>query len=81
MGIDNADRSKNERERRSMKQTWMHVVFPCYRKRMDKQKDSGKEVGVVMAVMRSGRWLGVVGEEKREKVMLKVSTTFLNEPK
>lgn len=43
MGIDNADRSKNERERRSMKQTWMHVVFPCYRKRMDKQKDSGNE--------------------------------------
>lgn len=33
---------------------WMHLVLPYYRKRMDKQKDLGKKVGVVMVVTREG---------------------------
>lgn len=51
-------------------------------KRRDKQRDSGKEVGVVMSVMRergcSWRW---GNRRKKEEDMEKVSTTFLNEPR
>lgn len=44
------------------------MALPYYGKRPDKQKDSGKEVGMVMVVTGGGGGvLEVAGEEKREK--------------
>lgn len=65
------------------------ACLPYYGKRSDKQKDSGKEVGVVTVgtgeVGGEGRRRGVsrvASEEKREKKLReKCQQLFLNEPK